>query len=479
MANAGSVDTELPSGFILEDHSSVRSSEDPSLPPGFKIEDNSFQAVNNPISKVSNNSSLIPNLANPINMDSTIANRPSLLKNALQSPINFQQHPFKRILQDAGAGFEVMEGIPASLGLDIQQGKPQNILPNIGQVLQGNRPAQRGDIMRSIGIPEPLAATTGFLSGMTPGLTPTQGVIGKTAGIANLLPENMAMNAITKGIGQASNTVGLTNFMNAAIKPTLATGLSALSGVPQKFVNRALDNPNILSNRWLSKEGDFVKNQYQKVVQPLIDDSTKTINVNPIKNIAQDVGLITNSGEFTKGFRKMTQAEQNKVLDWENQLSRGGDKSFNDVEGILGEMDVALKKTYTQTDKGSIPNFSNDGQRIINQMQSRLRAIRNSQFPDAGKVLDRYSDFKQAQNVYSAYNRLAPHMIQSILNTGAGFIHNPTLSAFLGVNMIPKVQGTLIRSGAFAGETGKGALLGGSSPEAMFNLWRASQQNNQ
>lgn len=467
MANVGTINP--PEGFVLENHQDSNSN-DSQLPAGFQMENNNPAPIiqqNNNVQKGS--------LLNPLDMISVIANRPSMLKYAMQNPINFQQHPFKRALQDAGAGFEVMEGIPAAAGLALQQGKPQNILPNIGGVLQGNYPAQRGDIMRAIGTPEPLAATVGLMSGMTPGSTPTNSLVGKTAGLANLLPENMAVNAIGKGIGNVSNTIGLTNLINTVGKPALAKVLSVFSQVPQQHVEKALSNPEILSNKWLANENNIVSNQYQKVVQPLIEDSSKTININPVKDIATDVGLLTKDGEFTRGFRKMTSVEQNKVLDWENQLSRGGDKSFNDVDGMIGEMDSALKKTYTQTDKGAVANFSNDGQRIINQMRTKLAAIRNSQYPEAGTVLDRYSNFKNAQNVYNSYNKYLPHLLQGLISGGVGMFHNAPLTAAMLINSVPKAQAGLIRSGAFATEMAKG--IGAAGPEAAFNLWRMNQQN--
>ena len=113
----------VPKGAVVLDEDNSQSSSNnsqpnsPIVPPGAIVigDDTS----NNTTSKTLPNSQTA-SLSNPQNMDAIIAQRPSLLKNALQNPIDFSQHPFKRTLQDAGAGFEAMEGVPASIGLDLQ-----------------------------------------------------------------------------------------------------------------------------------------------------------------------------------------------------------------------------------------------------------------------------------------------------------------------------------------------------------------------
>lgn len=108
---------------------------------------------------------------------SRLQQRPSVMADLIQNPTTMQ-HPLGALLRTLGGAAELYQGVPASVALDLQSGKPQNILPNIGKVLTGQRPAEYGDIFRGAGVPESLAAAGGLYSDivMTPG--GAEGLIG-------------------------------------------------------------------------------------------------------------------------------------------------------------------------------------------------------------------------------------------------------------------------------------------------------------
>lgn len=89
--------------------------------------------------------------------------RPSVMADLIQNPPTMQ-HPLGAVLRTMAGAAELGEGIPASIALDLQAGKPQDILSNLVKVGTGQRPAQYGDVFRESGVPEPLAAGGGLLT---------------------------------------------------------------------------------------------------------------------------------------------------------------------------------------------------------------------------------------------------------------------------------------------------------------------------
>lgn len=94
-----------------------------------------------------------------------ISNRPSAISDLVKNPTTIQ-HPLGAILRTMEGAQELYQGVPASIGLDLQAGQPQNILPNLMKVVTGQRPAQYGDILRGANVPEPLAAAGGLIIDM-------------------------------------------------------------------------------------------------------------------------------------------------------------------------------------------------------------------------------------------------------------------------------------------------------------------------
>ena len=104
--------------------------------------------------------------------DQLIEERPSRIAQATQlygeQPGNIAKHPVGFGLNMLGSGWEAMESVPANALLGIQRGQPlKETAGDILSGLRGRRPAQFGDVMRSVGTPEPIAAATGLA--LTPG----------------------------------------------------------------------------------------------------------------------------------------------------------------------------------------------------------------------------------------------------------------------------------------------------------------------
>ena len=402
-----------------------------------------------------------------------ISQRPSILKDALVNPIDAKQHPFQRPLQDIAAGFEVLEGIPSSIALDIQSGKTKDIIPNIGKVLSGQRPAQRGDIMRAIGVPEPLAATIGLISGMAGGGGTSK--VSKLASISKLLPENIALSMLAKAGSVAAKVSGLKSLVQNYGKPAIARTLSILSQVPKEKVEQAINNPNFLSRRFLNQERESVQGAYKKVIQPLIEDSSKRIDLTGLD--VNDLGLVNASGEPTKVWESMTRTEQAKVMRWTQKIfSTKGDFSFNAVDGLKGQMDEALDSVYRKEAKGIPVDYSNDFIRVTRQLRDKVNGAVTKQYPKVGEVLNRYADYKSGELLYKSFEMYHPHLWQGLISAGITTT-KPSIGLTIAASTIPKVQALGIRGSAFGNEILRQS--GSAIPEAFFDQYRQSLSKNQ
>ena len=82
--------------------------------------------------------------------DADIANRPSAIADLTRNPTTLQ-HPLGAVLRTIGGASELYQGLPASIALDLQKGRPQDIASNLGKVFTGQRPAQYGDVFQGVG----------------------------------------------------------------------------------------------------------------------------------------------------------------------------------------------------------------------------------------------------------------------------------------------------------------------------------------
>ena len=390
--------------------------------------------------------------------ENLIAQRPSMMKSMVQDPATlarFRQHPLGTSLRAAGGALELLEGIPSSVALALQRGRPQEIPQDVMSTITGNRPAQRGDITRAIGVPEPISAGIGLLSGAS-----------------LIMPETAGTNALASGVSKITQ---LPQLMNKFGKPILAKVMSVFSQVPEESMNKALSNPNFLKKGWLAKEGIRVKDSYKKVIQPLIDDSSKKVDVSSMKTIAEDLGMISKDGEWTKQVTSLKPGEVRKLLKWENDLQKGT-MSFNKVDSLMGEMDSALQPLYKSKEQGKVIAYSDKFKRLTVNFRGELNKLRKAQYPEAGKVLNEYETFKAGETVYRNFDRWFPHLIPAIVGSaGMGALGMSGQGAYspLILGAIPKLQSYGIRTAAQVG--GNLAKTGAMLPEAAFEQWRNNQ----
>ena len=76
-----------------------------------------------------------------------LENRPSAMADLIKNPTTME-HPVGSALRTLGGAAELYQGVPASIALDLQAGKPEDIMGNLGKVVTGQRPAEYGDVFR-------------------------------------------------------------------------------------------------------------------------------------------------------------------------------------------------------------------------------------------------------------------------------------------------------------------------------------------
>lgn len=122
------------------------------------------------LTPVNSGPSFLPNY-NSV-MDS-INNRPSMIASLIKDPstlTRLQQHPLGTILRTLGGAAEYAEGIPSDVGLALQKGNLSSLPQDILSTIQGQKPAQYGDLIRTTGfggiLNNPISATIGTLASL-------------------------------------------------------------------------------------------------------------------------------------------------------------------------------------------------------------------------------------------------------------------------------------------------------------------------
>lgn len=195
-----------------------------------------------------------------------ISKRPSAIADLTKNPTSME-HPLGALLRTIGGASELYQGIPASIALDLQAGKPQDILGNLGKVVTGQRPAQYGDVFKGAGVPEPLAAAGGLAAdiALSPGGVEGAQALGKGAIAAGKMAANtfkydsalqqaqkakVALDTIRTNLGKAKEIA----LMNTGDIPA---ELDWGKNVSQKVVT-AIKNP--IYNIEFTPEGGVVGN---------------------------------------------------------------------------------------------------------------------------------------------------------------------------------------------------------------------------
>lgn len=212
--------------------------------------------------------------------------RESMMASLIQDPSTmqrFQKHPLGTTLRTLGGAAELYQGVPASVGLDLQAGQPQNILPNLLKVLTGQRPAQYGDVFSGSGMPEPLAAGVGTASDLAlapGGARLMKGAAAGGAGIAKAgINKLMRFEKITQ---QADKSKAALDALQKSYGSAYEVAINAVKDVPtevdfSKMPKRILD---LIRNE---------KDTYGVKFNPNGSLDTSLGNVNKIKEAADDV----------------------------------------------------------------------------------------------------------------------------------------------------------------------------------------------
>lgn len=270
--------------------------------------------------------------------DQQIQSRPSAMADLIKNPTTLK-HPVGAALRTLGGAAELYRGVPASIALDLQKGRPQDIPSNLGKVLTGQRPAKYGDVYKGAGVPSALASGAGLYTDVVLSPGGTEGTIGLAKGIKGLATGGI------KNIGKLKPIIYNDKFITD-------TASSIISKVNSKI--------------------EPLREMYKAVNKPfanqIVDSDTfnKALNVVPNK-VKQDFIEAYGSG----------------VLDIKG-------RPFSTV-GNLQRMELELKDFITQ------PKFADKISAIeynFAEAAKKLKAIRLSQLPEEAQKVIRGLDGK-------------------------------------------------------------------------------------
>lgn len=245
--------------------------------------------------------------------DEKISQRPSAIKDLINNPTTMK-HPLGALLRTLGGAAELYQGVPASVAMDLQAGKPQDILSNLTKVATGQRPAQYGDVFQGAGIPKPLAATAGLYTDIV--LAP--GGAESLVGLKNLgvLTKN-AIKEIPSGvkkvlnwensIQQANKAKGALDALErnygsayqVALDPVKSIPVDVDFGLMPKKVLDVLKNEKDTYGVLFNANGSLVntlenvnkiKTAADEMLTPAMRMEGKTTEINQIKQFAGHIG---------------------------------------------------------------------------------------------------------------------------------------------------------------------------------------------
>lgn len=384
------------------------------------------------------------------------------------NPINLTPFGGSKMIPESlralSGGMEIAEGIPADIGLGFQRaretgGKSIAQIPSdIWKTLKGERPAELGDIYRGAGAPESVAATGGLL-----------------ASASRLTPSGAFGDKLVRGVGKTLEPV--LSPVGSAIKKGTSKVMSGLSGVPEKSVNLAIKNPNVLKKKYVGNQIKLAGQEMEKNVNPLINDPSAMVTATPrITNLGKNLNLYTPQGSETKILSAMQPNEKKMITDWLVRADNGSGKiDFNEADKIVGEIDSELVGYYRALKKGDIYKRT-QFDRIAQDIRSSVNEARKSQFPDAGKAIDSYSQAMQSKTANEAFSRpfsrkyLLPKMG---LQAGLALLNLPAAGAIAAASS-PLLQGIAIKGASALGKTANQAI----NPALMAQILRKLNRDN-
>lgn len=369
-----------------------------------------------------------------------ISSRPSAIASLLKDPVTMQslmQHPFKTPLRAISGAWEGLEGVPSDIMLNSMKMSPllnaltggslpnpnlQKMASDIGKTMSGQRPAEIGDVLTSVGTPKPIAAIGGLLATSLIG-TPTaalgeltMGPVVKTAKYLGELAKKTSMPAVTKII----------KFM---------------SGIPEKHTEFAINNPDLLQAKKLEAFRKECSALMEDHVLPLENDRNVKVDLKPTHEELKNLCLQTGAGDLTTQAAKLTDKEQifihDKILTELQGYTGNNQPTFSRVRYLLARMDDVLSSTYKQRMKG-VDAVSDSFQKIVGKIRHALRSsINQENFPEADKALTQWSKYETAKNVAKSFSNMNPSFLKSLPIRLAAVIALGVKSPVAGLMALP------------------------------------------
>ena len=303
----------------------------------------------------------------------TLTKQPAYVEESLaQGKIPAIEHPFRTALDIATiiprkfvsvplsmltSGARLAEGTVASAGLALQRGKPEEIFPDIAKTFRGERQAEIGDIFRTTGVPEPIAATGGLLATIglaKPGATlkSTKGII--TSPVKTAAKAGEEISGISKGIAKPFQAIG----------KKIGQTFEVLKGPNQAQIKanigRIKSEIDVLRGTARGAKLDISSQQLaeQKVLQGQLTTIRTTFannakmlsrNFNEAKNkgIAEVRNLLRKSNSaLSQNYRQGLDAAEDALVARGQQMTKG-------------ELDDILNKVFIKANEGALPASRN------------------------------------------------------------------------------------------------------------------------
>lgn len=287
-----------------------------------------------------------------------------------------------------GGAAQSLESPIANVAMALQRGKMPSVRQDVIGGVTGERQGQLGDVMRSVGVPEPIAAATGMLG---------------TMGLTNLATAGRLGGAVQKATGEIAKKAAPIIKGSAEKSYAKALGISTKTEkeLGEKVLPRVLEEKPLVLTRegWkraaerkLRISDEALESGYEALgdepkiaVSPILDkiaqktESLKVNNVLPPENerLAKELNKI---GSSIIDIAKTDEAPLQAIRQY---------------RGILDAAVKASKKVYPTT----MGNIKKEAQRIgANIIRSEIA----KQNPSIGKLNANFSFFKSLDDLLTS-----------------------------------------------------------------------------
>lgn len=310
-----------------------------------------------------------------------MAGRPSAIQDLIKDPTTldrFIKHPLGTTLRTMEGAVQLMEGVPASIAVDVQNRNFPKIPQHLMDVFSGNRVPQFGDVFAGAGVPEPLAATGGLLVSMGMG-----GLAGKA-----VKAEKAVKGAVAKPFNPIKNVIKYSKPQNR---------MSLLDDVRNSYLKYKKDLTDIFGG------------EYEKV----ISESNIKVNLSrPVMEWFEDHGKnVLNNKDFRDALKtkdptanriyKIIDAitNPNSKLNLDEVSASDADTFRKFIEGLPGiksKLAMSFKKG-----KGMV-DFTDD-ERILLDLANNIKSEIIGSHPTLGGLNDFYREGKNNINLFRKY----------------------------------------------------------------------------